>query len=595
MSYLFEQFTATRDFSSPKYSPDGKHIAYIANTTGDFNLWVQPAGGGFAKQLTSYSDKAVRSFEWSPDSTQIAFTADKHGDEMHQIFLLDAKGGWPQQLTNQLEAQHELNGWLPDGSGLIFSANDREPSEVDTQLLKFGEETQRLATGAVYYPGDLSPDASKLTVLEFISNTHEKLYLYDFASAELTQITADEDEAVHLPAAWKPDSSGFYLLSNKGREYQGVGFYDLAAAKWDWIYTPDADVDSVSVSKKGELLIFNVNEEGASKLRSQNLETGDASSLPDLPLGVVRDMDISPDAKKVVLLFGTSRASDTLYELELANGSMNAIEQSMLGGIAEEDMLEPELIAFESFDGRQIPAWLYKPKTKADSFPVVLSIHGGPEGQERPNYGYGGFYQYLLSRGVGVLAPNIRGSTGYGSEYQKLIYRDWGGDELKDIEHAAKYLRGLNWVDADKLGVFGGSFGGFATLSALARLPKYWSVGVDIVGPSNLITFVESVPPHWRAAMKAWIGDAQEDADLLKERSPLTHIDNIRAPLLIIQGANDPRVVKAESDQMVEQMRAKGLEVEYYVDDKSGHGPTNREEGNKWIKMSAEFLEKHLT
>ena len=592
MSYLFEQFSATRSFSSPQYSPDGQHIAYIANTTGDHNLWVQATGGGFAKQLTSYSDKAIRSFKWSPDGAQIAFIADEHGNEMHQIFVLDAKGGWPQQITDNAQAQHQLADWLPDGSGLIFSANDREPSEVDTQLLTFGKEVQRLAMGGVYYPADVSPDASKLVIMEFISNTHQNLHLYDFAKDELTQVTPNEDECVHFPAAWRPDGSGFYLLSNRNREYQGVGFYDLAAASWDWVYTPDADVDSVNVSKNGELLIFNVNEEGASKLRGQKLETGDAFELPDLPLGVVGAMDISSDAKKAVLLFGTPRASDNIYELELTKASMNPIEQSMLGGVPEGEMLEPTLIAYESFDGRQIPAWLYKPKTEADSFPVMLYIHGGPSSQERPNYA--GTYQYLLSRGIGVLAPNIRGSTGYGSEYQKLIHGDWGGDELKDIEHAAKYLRGLDWVNADKLGVFGGSFGGFATLSALTRLPEYWTVGVDMVGPSNLITFVESVPPHWRKMTKAWVGDAQEDAESLKERSPITHIDNIRAPLLVIQGANDPRVVKAESDQMVEQMRAKGLEVEYYVDDKSGHGPTNREERNKWIKMSAEFLEKHL-
>jgi len=241
-----------------------------------------------------------------------------------------------------------------------------------------------------------------------------------------------------------------------------------------------------------------------------------------------------------------------------------------------------------------VPAWLFRPRGDGP-FPVVVSIHGGPEAQERPSYAYSGLYQYLLSRGIGILAPNIRGSTGYGLSYQRLIYRDWGGAELEDIRHAAEYLRTLDWVAPDRLGVFGGSFGGFATLSALSRLPEYWAAGVDVVGPSNLITFVASVPPHWRSVLKEWVGDAEEDRDLLIERSPITYVDNIRAPLLVIQGANDPRVVQAESDQMVERLRELGREVEYYVDEESGHGPASREAGIKWWRMTGDFLIEKLT
>jgi dipeptidyl aminopeptidase/acylaminoacyl peptidase len=208
---------------------------------------------------------------------------------------------------------------------------------------------------------------------------------------------------------------------------------------------------------------------------------------------------------------------------------------------------------------------------------------------------YGGLYQYLLSRGIGILAPNIRGSTGYGRAYQKLIHRDWGGGDLEDIRHAAEYLRGLAWVEEDRIGVYGGSFGGFATLSALARLPEYWAVGVDIVGPSNLVTFAQSVPPHWRHLMREWVGDPEDDREMLLERSPITYVEKIRAPLLVIQGANDPRVVQAESDQMVERLREKGLEVDYYVDPEGGHGASDREGRLRWYRMVAEFLEERLS
>jgi dipeptidyl aminopeptidase/acylaminoacyl peptidase len=193
-----------------------------------------------------------------------------------------------------------------------------------------------------------------------------------------------------------------------------------------------------------------------------------------------------------------------------------------------------------------------------------------------------------------VLAPNIRGSTGYGKTYQKLIHRDWGGAELKDIEAAARYLQSLDWVDAKRMGVFGGSFGGFATLSAVSRLPDYWAAAVDLVGPSNLVTFVKSVPPYWRRWMDEWVGNPEKDYDLLMERSPITYVDQIKAPLFIIQGAKDPRVVKAESDQIVERLRARGVDVRYDVYEDEGHGFTKRQNELRAWRAAAEFFEELL-
>jgi dipeptidyl aminopeptidase/acylaminoacyl peptidase len=280
----------------------------------------------------------------------------------------------------------------------------------------------------------------------------------------------------------------------------------------------------------------------------------------------------------------------------VATGDLRQLSQAFLGGVPEAEMVEPELTRYPSFDGRQIPGFLYQPRDLApgERIPVVLSIHGGPEAQELPGYAYNGFYQYLLSRGIGILATNIRGSTGYGKSYQKLIHRDWGGAELKDLEQAALYLRGLEWVDPDRIGVFGGSFGGFATLSCVTRLPDYWAAAVDIVGPSNLITFVKAVPPHWRRFMKQWVGDPEEDAEMLRQRSPISYVDNVQTPLLVIQGANDPRVVKGESDQMVERLRELGRTVEYMVFEDEGHGFTKTSNWLKALGASADWLVGHL-
>jgi dipeptidyl aminopeptidase/acylaminoacyl peptidase len=253
-------------------------------------------------------------------------------------------------------------------------------------------------------------------------------------------------------------------------------------------------------------------------------------------------------------------------------------------------------VRFATWDGRQIPAFLYRPAgaSAADPVPVVLSIHGGPEAQERPTYAYAGFYQYLLSRGIAILAPNIRGSTGYGKSYQRLIHRDWSGGDRLDFEAAVKYLHGLDWVDRDRIAVYGGSYGGFATLTCVSRLPDYWAAAVDIVGPANLVTFTKAVPPTWRRFMALWVGDPETEEEFLLERSPITYVDQIKTPLFVIQGAKDPRVVKAESDQIVAELRERGVPVRYDVYEDEGHGFTKRENELKAMGDVAAFLEEHL-
>jgi len=256
--------------------------------------------------------------------------------------------------------------------------------------------------------------------------------------------------------------------------------------------------------------------------------------------------------------------------------------------------VEPTLVHFPTHDGRDIPAWVYMPPGDGP-FPVVLSIHGGPEAQDRPSYNYGGLYQFLVGQGIAVLAPNIRGSNGYGRTYQRLILRDWGGGDLGDFEAAARWLQAQSWCKPDRIGVFGGSYGGFATLSCLSRLPRYFACGVDIVGPSNLVTLAKSVPPTWRAMMASWVGDPETEAEFLLSRSPITYAHQIVAPLFVIQGANDPRVKQAESDSIVQALRDRGVEVRYDVYADEGHGFTRKENEAKGMGDSGDFLVHHLT
>lgn len=596
--YKFEQFAATRIYYPVvAYAPNGREIAHVTNTTGQFNLWTLPSGGGFARQLTAYTDNTVRGVAWSPDSRQILFTTDQDGDEFTQVYLTGREGGLATQLTNVLTAQHQISpgAWSPDGKKFAYAANDLDPEHVTVTIctLRTGEKVHPFPLDSQYYSGGWSPDGRYLMALEFRGNTDQSLHVYDTQTGSTRHLTPHEGNVQHWPFGWSADSAGFYYTTDQDREFLGMMYYSLSDGRSTPVDLPEMEVENAGLSSDGSTLIWSVNVDGASQLRGRDLTTGRELPMPELPPGELLALDVHPKGRRVALVFSTASEAPNLFELDLKTGKLRALGQSMLGGIPQKDMIHPERISYPTFDGRDIPAWLYRPRGSG-KFPIVVSIHGGPEAQERPRYVYMGLYQYLLNRGFGILAPNIRGSTGYGKTYQALIHRDWGGAELRDIEHAAKYLRTLDWVDSNRIAIFGGSFGGFATLSALSRLPEYWALGVDFVGPSNLITFVDSVPPHWKQSLKDWVGDAVEDRDMLIERSPITHVKNIRVPLLVIQGAKDPRVVKAESDQMVEQIRRQGGDVTYYVDENEGHGATRRENALKWYRMMAEYLEDNL-
>jgi dipeptidyl aminopeptidase/acylaminoacyl peptidase len=439
-------------------------------------------------------------------------------------------------------------------------------------------------------PAGWSPDGRSLLVVDVRSNSDQSIFL------DGRELTPHEGEVKFVPGPWARDGSGFYLLTDEGREYTGLAFFDLERGGWEWLETPEGDVEEVALSKDGRVLAWNTNEDGWGRLRLRDLQSGEELPEPELPEGVgffwgQSALTVSPDGSRAALIWASPRRTHEIYAIDTATGRARKVTDNMVGGLRERDLAAPELVRVPSWDERDVPAWLYRPKARG-RVPAVLCIHGGPEAQERP--WYQPFYQYLVSRGFAVLAPNIRGSTGYGKTYQKLIHRDWGGGDLRDFEQLARWLQAQDFVDERRLGVYGGSYGGFATLTCVTRLPDYWAAAVDVVGPSNLVTFSRAVPPTWRRFMDEWVGNPETEADFLMERSPITYVDGVRAPLLVLQGANDPRVVKGESDQMVERLRELGREVEYVVFEDEGHGFTKRENQLRGFRLAADWLEQHL-
>ncbi|CAN5148520.1 S9 family peptidase [soil metagenome] len=602
-SPLFEQFFAVRRFSSAlAFTADNANLLFASNISGQFNLWSVPVEGGWPDQLTSFTDETVRGVGVSRTDGRIVLCADHDGDEFHQLYLLDPNRGWPEKITDEPQVQHFVgsDAWSPDGTRFAYAANARTPTDMETWVrdAETGESRPVFGVGMFSFPGPWSPDGTKLLALEFRNNSDASIHLIDFDAETSRELTPHDEDALVFPGAWASDCSGFYLATDEGSEFRGLAFYDLASDRYEWVEEPTQDVEDLKASHDGRVLAWLVNEDGYDRLRLRDLETGQVLPAPELPdgarphlTGAEPPLAVSPDGSHAALILASPRRPPEAWVVDIESGAARAVTDSRVGGLNEDDLVDVELISYPSFDGHDIPAWLYRPPVEG-KVPVLLSIHGGPEAQERPVYQP--VYQYLLSRGIAVLATNIRGSTGYGKSYQRLIQRDWGGGDLQDWEHAVKWLHEQDWVDPDRVGVYGGSYGGFAVLTCVTRLPDYWAAAVDIFGPSNLVTFAKAVPPTWKRFIARFVGDPETEVDFLMERSPITYVDNVKTPLLVIQGATDPRVVKGESDQLVEKLKSLGREVEYVVFDDEGHGFTKRPNELKAYGLATEWLEKHL-
>lgn len=577
-------------------SPDAKTIAYCSNAAGSFDLWTIPAVGGAPHRLTRLEGQAVRQIAWWPDGLGLAFTADRNGDEQYRIYRIDADGQDLTEISTGPDCQRILADIPFDAQGryLLYAANDRDHTVQDILIRDLVDGTERRIVppnGVNFTPARTSPDGQWLTAIGVRSNTDIGVYLIDLTDpdSQAVCVTAEQGNGYHVPGPWTPDSTAFYLCTDTWGEFTSIAQYTLNNASLDRITSDNWDVEHIEAA--GDICIWSINQGGRSVLRATR--NGAALPLADIPQGVIDAVSLSPDGERIVLEIDTATRPSEIGVLDPAAG-FRYLTDTRPSALQMIEPVEPELITYPASGGRRVHALLYQPHTPGPH-PVLLSVHGGPEAQERPEYAYSGLYQYLLHRGIAVLAPNIAGSTGYGLTHQKLIYRNWGGIDLDDLDHAVRHLHTVPGIDVDRIAVMGGSYGGFAALSCLSRLPYRWAAGVSFCGPSNLVTLARACPPTWRPTVDAVLGNPDTDAEHLTRRSPITYADAITAPLLVIQGTHDPRVPKDESDQIVSRLRARGVDVRYDVYPNEGHGFTNRSNEIKAYGDIAQFLLTHLT
>ncbi len=600
----------TRRYGGPSalaLSPDARTLAYVSDRGGTYAAWTIPLGGAKPSLALAVEGGAVRGLCW-PSSGDLVATVDRGGTERWQLYVTRSDERIEPLATSEGDRVQHLLSWnaaSPDGRTLAISSNERDPADIDVVLVDVRSGVRRtLVTGPYWHVvGGWSPDGRSLLVMRVVDNLEQTLLVVDVASGTIREITPHEEEGQHVPAGWLADAGGARALVMTD-DVGGERHVDLVAVdprtlrreRYDMVQ--GADIELAVSSADGRVQVWSANADGYSRLRWR--VAGGAVRERELH-GVCEDLIVSADGSLAAFVRQSATEPSQLWVLDTRTAEARPVVVTGTA-VPGAELAEPELVRIPAADG-DIPAFVYRPRARPGSLresrrprvPAVLYPHGGPEAQSRPGYNHVmAALECLVHRGIVVVVPNIHGSTGYGRAWQAAIHKDWGGIDLRDLRAVSDWMAARPDFDPARLAVYGGSYGGFATLLCVTRMPERWRCAVDLFGIGNLVTMIESTQPNWRRFLRRWIGDLATDREKLVVRSPITHMDDVRCPLLVIQGANDPRVPKAESDQVVERLRARGQRVEYVVFPDEGHGFTKRENAEAAYAKIVDFLTTEL-
>lgn len=600
-----DRFLNVRSATAPTFSPDGRFVAFLSNITGVAQLWQVPVGGGWPVQLT-FSGDSVRGAWYSPVRHEIVYAMDVGGNERTQLYLLRGVGntdhalgdGWSSvNLTNEPKAVHTFGGWSHDGARIAFSANREEPSRFDLYVQTAGDKEAKLVAkgpGGYYTPHGWSPDDKSLLVGRNESNFNQDLYVVEVATGKTRHLTPHKEDTQYHSAHWSADGKSVWCASTAGgRDLLGLARIDVASGELRFVETPEFEVEAILPSPGGRWLAWQTNQGGNSVLHvSEGIVTKKIGV--ETRIGVIGGIAFAADDSKVAFTFDGPRSNTDVYVRDLLRGNSTArLTHSSRAGLDFSRFSEPQLVEYKSFDGRMIPAWFYPaPAAAGDLPPVIVYPHGGPESQTRPSFN--ALFQYFVQAGYAILAPNVRGSTGYGTAYMNLDNTTKRMDSVADLAHAAHWLRDMKKGDPKRLAVYGGSYGGFMVLAQVTHYPDLWAAGIDVVGICNFVTFMEKTGAYRRAHREAEYGNLREHRAFFEKISPIHHVDKIKCPMMVIHGANDPRVPIEEAEQIVAALKKRNVPVEYLRYEDEGHGLAKlKNRLDAYPKMVA-FLDKYL-
>ncbi len=598
--YDARAFYDTEQVFGASFSADETRILMTSDRTGVMNVYAQPISGGEREALTSSDTDANLGMAFFPGDDRILFTADQGGNELNHLYVL-APGGPAQDITPGENLKAGFSGFTEDGERFFVTSNERNPQAFDLYEYQAEDLSRRLVfeNPGGFQPGPVSGDGRFLAVSKAKNNADSDVYLVDLESPEQDprHITPHEGDASHGAVTFTPDGSELFYRTDAHGEFVEVWAYGLESGEHRPVLEADWDIFTVYFSKQGTYRVSAVNVDASTEVTVVDTRSGETLEFPDVPGGDVSGVSFSPSEAKMAFYVNSDTSPSNLYVWDLGSGETVRLTDTLNPAIDEEQLVTGEVIRYPSFDGLEIPAILYRPQqATADSpAPALVWVHGGPGGQSRK--GYRAQIQHLVNNGYAVLAVNNRGSSGYGKTFFHLDDKRHGDVDLKDCVEARTHLESLDWVDGDRIGIIGGSYGGYMVGAALAFEPEVFDVGVNIFGVMNWVRTLSSIPPWWGAArdsLYAELGDPETELERLTAISPLFHAENIARPLFVVQGANDPRVLQVESDEIVEAVRQNGVPVEYVIFPDEGHGFRNRDNRIVSADRILGFLETHL-
>lgn len=560
---------------SPSFSPDGKRIAFVSDLNGVPQIWVMPAEGGFPTLLTNDSDP-VGNVIWSPTSDWLAYSLAPGGGMNTQIYVIKADGSGQKRLTRGGKETNRLFDWTHDGRHLATGSNTRNPSAIDAYLTDpmSGASEVAVQNDAMASLEDVSRDGKWGLVSRLVSRGDNNLYLVDLKTHKETLLTPHTGPGT-FAGELSPDGKTAYMVSNKDRDLLAFARVKIAAdgsaGPIEVIAErPDAEVDGFRINEQGTLAALVWNVGGKSELSFLDLPSGKQTKAPELPAELVGGLNFSRDGRLLAMNISGAAAPSDIWVMDMATKSLRQLTHVPHAGVDLAQMVRPTLVKFKAHDGLELSGWLYRPKAQTGAGAYVISYHGGPEGQERP--AFRSDYQSLLAAGIGVFAPNVRGSSGFGKRFVNLDNGELRFNGLKDIKSCVDYLVSSGIADAKRIGITGGSYGGYMTLAGVTEYPDLFAAGADLFGMVNFFTFFEHTEPWMAAISTVEYGDPKTQKDLLTKLSPLAKLSTIKTPLQVQHGANDTNVPVVEAEQVVANLKQRGVPVEYILFPDEGHG-----------------------
>jgi dipeptidyl aminopeptidase/acylaminoacyl peptidase len=598
--YTIEQFFQTEGVGGGSFSKDENRILINSNRSKIYNVYELSLADTTVKPLTSSSKESFFAVDYLPGTDDFLYSADKGGNENDHIYL-QRRNGSVTDLTPGEKEKANFYGWTKDKRSFYYGSNNRNPQFFDVYKMDSSDWKPKMLykNDSGLDVGSISFNERWMVLTKSVTSDKNEMYLFDAQSKQTKKLSTDSlGDASYYPAGFETTDTHLYYVTNEGKDFTYIVKYNLETGAKENFFNTNWDVNYMSISEKGKYHLIGINEDARDKVLLFDHASGKELEMPKIEGGYIAGVTISPSETKMLLTVVSDRSSSNKYLYNIETKELKQLTRTLNPEVATEDLVDAEIVRFKSFDGQEIPAVYYKPHNASSSnkVPALVWVHGGPGGQSRA--GYSTSIQYFVNHGYAVLAVNNRGSSGYGKAFYKMDNQNHGDKDLKDCVWGKKWLAEQEYIDSSKIGIYGGSYGGFMSLAGIIQYPKEFAVGVDLFGVTNWIRTLKSIPPYWESfkiALYDEMGDpSSADSVRLKNISPLFNTDKIKTPLLVLQGSNDPRVLQVESDEIVAGAKKNGTPVEYVLFPDEGHGFVKKENQIKAAAETLKFLNKHL-